>query len=359
MSSKKQKVIVGMSGGVDSSVAAWLLLEQGYDVVGVFMKNWSDSFALKGGECPWEQDHADALKVADQLGIKLYSLNFEQEYKEKVIDYFFTEYKAGRTPNPDIMCNSEIKFKLFFEKALELGADYIATGHYARVEHGAAESKLLKGVDKTKDQSYFLYRIPQAALRQTLFPLGDREKTWVRAQAHKLGLVTRDKKDSQGICFIGEVDLREFLSQYITDEPGDIIDLETKQVVGRHTGLAWYTIGQRKGMQVGGTGLPLYVAEKDLVHNILYVVKGNYNPALFKNTLQAEDMYWIADIPDLPKRLQVKIRYRQDDQAGEVAWGQHKESVHVAFDKPQRAVTPGQSVVLYDGEYCLGGAIII
>ncbi len=356
---KKKKVIVGMSGGVDSSVAAALLLEQGYEVMGVFMKNWSDDFALKSGECPWEQDQADARVVAQKLGIKLYTLNFEKEYKEHVIDYFFKEYESGRTPNPDIMCNSEIKFKVFFEKALELGADYIATGHYARVQHNKDGSKLLKGIDNNKDQSYFLYAIDQQALAKTLFPIGDLEKPKVREVAEKLNLSTHDKKDSQGICFVGEVDLREFLSQYIKkSKNGDIIDEDTKEVVGQHEGLAWYTTGQRKGMKVGGTGLPLYVSSKDMSKNILYVVKGNYNPKLLHSSLEATDLHWIGERPEDEKKLTAKIRYRQTDQECVIKFV-NNNLISVQFTEPQRAITSGQSIVFYDNDICLGGGIIL
>jgi len=368
LKSKNKKVIVGMSGGVDSSVAAALLLEQGYDVMGIFMKNWSDDFALKDGQCPWEQDQADARSVAQKLGIDLYTLNFEKEYKEHVIDYFFQEYQNGRTPNPDIMCNSEIKFKVFFNRALELGADFIATGHYARVEHNKRGSKLLKGIDQNKDQSYFLYAIEPEALAQTLFPIGDLEKFQVRVLAEKFGLPTHNKKDSQGICFVGEVDLRQFLSQYIKDsQSGDIIDDDTGAVVGRHEGLTWYTIGQRKGMKVGGTGLPLYVSGKDMQKNILYVVKGNYNPKLLRSSLEAVDLHWIGEAPKDGQKLTAKIRYRQADQECVINFVNDQKpvktqdfiSISVQFTEPQRAVTPGQSIVFYDHDICLGGGIIL
>ncbi len=362
---KKQKVVVGMSGGVDSSVAAALLKKQGYDVIGVFMKNWSDDFALKDGYCPWEEDQRDARRVAAKLDIPIYTFNFEQEYKNRVLDYFFKEYQAGRTPNPDIMCNKEIKFKEFLNKAMELGADYIATGHYA-CQRQTRDNKfeLLKGVDQNKDQSYFLYAISQQALQKTLFPIGEYTKPEIRKIAAKLKLSTKNKKDSQGICFIGEVDLRQFLSQYIKDTPGKIIDLDSGKVVGKHEGLSWYTIGQRKGMNVGGTGLPLYVADKDLAKNELYVVKGNYNPLLFKQELIANDLTWINDASFLDKsgdksvKLKAKIRYRQQDQECEVIWEKKNESIKVIFKESQRAVTPGQSLVLYDRDVCLGGGII-
>ncbi len=355
---EQKTVVVGMSGGVDSSVAALLLREQGYTVIGVFMKNWSDEFALKG-ECPWEQDHMDARMVAQQLDIPLYTFNFESEYKDKVIEYFFAEYKAGRTPNPDILCNSEIKFKAFFEKALELGADYIATGHYARVQHSAGKYLLLKGADANKDQSYFLYAINPDTLPRVLFPLGDMQKSEVRDIARTHNLKTQDKKDSQGICFIGEVDLRKFLSRYIHDQPGDIVDVESQQVIGQHTGLSSYTIGQRRGMSVGGTGIPLYVAQKDMQQNILYVAKGNYNPALFAQGLTATDLHWLVDRPAMPQKLSAKIRYRQTDQACAIDWVDDTHTaLRVVFDEAQRAITPGQSLVLYDDDVCLGGGSI-
>jgi len=365
---KKRKVVVGMSGGVDSSVAAALLKKQGYEVIGVFMKNWSDSFAVLD-DCPWQQDFKDALSVAKRLSIPLEVFNFEQQYKRRVIDYFFTEYKVGRTPNPDILCNSEIKFKLFFDQALELGADFIATGHYARTREipnsNIQETKythyqqLLKGKDKNKDQSYFLYGINSKVLKKVLFPVGEYTKPEIRAMAQKMKLPTKDKKDSQGICFIGEVDLRLFLSQYIKSVPGDIIDAENNKIIGRHEGLAWYTIGQRRGIKVGGTGLPLYVVAKDMKKNILYVVKGAHHPKLYQQELIAEKINWLIPKPNLPLSLSAKIRYRQPDQEAKVDYkNKNKDKLVVKFKQPQRAVTSGQSVVFYQGEVCLGGGII-
>lgn len=359
MAKLKLKVIVGISGGVDSSVAAALLKKQGYEVVGVFMKNWSDSFAVIQ-DCPWKQDLADATAVAKKLDIPLLVFNFEQEYKRKVINYFFSEYKSGRTPNPDILCNSEIKFKLFFDKALEMGADFIATGHYARTKLINKQTVLLKGKDTNKDQSYFLYGINHEVLKKVLFPIGEYTKPEVREMAKKMKLPTKDKKDSQGICFIGEVDLRLFLSQYIKAIPGDIIDAETKQKIGSHEGLAWYTIGQRKGIKLGGTGLPLYVVDKDMKKNILYVVKGTHHPYLYKSDLQVEKINWLIDTPSLPIEIKAKIRYRQPDQeATLVLENKRNNKFFVKFKEPQRAVTPGQSAVFYQGEQCLGGGIII
>jgi len=352
-----KKVIVGMSGGVDSSVAAALLTQQGYNVTGIFMKNWSDHFAVKG-DCPWEQDFRDAQAAAHTIGIPLHTMNFEKEYKERVVDYFFREYQTGRTPNPDIVCNSEIKFKLFFDKAVRLGADLVATGHYARVKKSLfSQARLLKGVDGNKDQSYFLYAINSAVLKRVIFPVGSLKKPKVREIAHKLNLPNRDKKDSQGICFIGEVDLRKFLSQYIDERPGDIIDWDSGEVVGKHEGLAWYTIGQRKGMHVGGTGLPLYVAGKDMAKNELYVVKGNYNPRLYQSELIAKNLTWLSGKPKLPREYTAKIRYRQTDQDCLVEQ-LDEDRIKVIFKEQQRAVTPGQSVVLYKKDVCLGGGII-
>lgn len=358
MVKKKLKVIVGMSGGVDSSVAAALLKKQGYEVIGVFMKNWSDNFAVLD-DCPWQQDLADAQSVAKKLSIPLEVFNFEQQYKRRVIDYFFEEYKAGRTPNPDILCNSEIKFKLFFDQAISLGADFIATGHYARTKKIKSTTQLLKGKDKNKDQSYFLYGINSKVLQKVLFPVGEYTKPEVRELALKMKLPTKDKPDSQGICFIGEVDLRLFLSQYIKAVPGDIIDAENNKIIGRHEGLAWYTIGQRRGIKVGGTGLPLYVVAKDMKKNVLYVVKGAHHPKLYQQELVAEKINWLVKKPKLPIKLQTKIRYRQSDQEAEIDYKNNKkDKLVVNFKQPQRAVTSGQSVVFYQGDVCLGGGII-
>lgn len=358
MVKKKLKVIVGMSGGVDSSVAAALLKKQGYEVIGVFMKNWSDNFAVLD-DCPWQQDLADAQSVAKKLSIPLEVFNFEQQYKRRVIDYFFEEYKAGRTPNPDILCNSEIKFKLFFDQAISLGADFIATGHYARTKKIKSTTQLLKGKDKNKDQSYFLYGINSKVLQKVLFPVGEYTKPEVRELALKMKLPTKDKPDSQGICFIGEVDLRLFLSQYIKAVPGDIIDAENNKIIGRHEGLVWYTIGQRRGIKVGGTGLPLYVVAKDMKKNVLYVVKGAHHPKLYQQELVAEKINWLVKKPKLPIKLQTKIRYRQSDQEAEIDYKNNKkDKLVVNFKQPQRAVTSGQSVVFYQGDVCLGGGII-
>ena len=347
-----------MSGGVDSSVAAYLLQQQGYEIIGLFMKNWSDNSVFSGHNCPWQQDQADARQVAALLKIPLYTLNFEQEYRTRVVDYFLAEYQQGRTPNPDIKCNQEIKFKVFFAAAEDLGVDYIAFGHYARVKHFSRHSELYKGVDSNKDQSYFLYSIDQSALQKTLFPIGELTKPEVRQIARRLNLPVKDKPDSQGICFVGEIDLRKFLQRFFKEKPGKIIEQDSGQVVGEHQGLAWYTIGQRKGVGVGGTGLPVYVSGKDLKKNELYVVKGNYNPKLFQPDLTAIALRWINLPPPLPGNFQVKIRYRQPDQKCQVEWVEKNQSLRVFFEEKQRAITPGQSVVIYEQEKCWGGGII-
>ncbi len=364
----KQKVVVGVSGGVDSSVAAYLLKQEGYEVVGVFMKNFDPLFFfseemlakyphLRQG-CHWQQDQEDARAVCEHLGIPFLIWNFEQQYYEEVMDYFFKEYAAGRTPNPDVICNKKIKFGVFLQRAREeLKADFVATGHYVCLQQRGGKYLLLKGKDKNKDQSYFLYTLSQSVLQQTLFPLGDLTKTEVRQLAAKLNLPTKDKKDSQGICFVGEVDMRQFLSANINASPGPIVDLDSGEVIGRHQGLFLYTIGQRRGIGKGGSGIPWYVAGKNLATNELYVVKGAHHPQLFKQELIAVDLHWVAGEPDLPAELAAKIRYRQPDQLCRVE-KLERNKVKVIFDKPQRAVTPGQSIVFYQGDICLGGAVI-
>lgn len=363
---KKKKVILGMSGGVDSSVSAWLLKKQGYEVVGVFMKNFDpliflgkENLETKKSGCHWYEDQEDARAVAEKLKINFEVWNFEKQYYQEVMGYFLQEYKNGRTPNPDVMCNRQIKFGAFFEKAMRAGADYIATGHYARVKKKGGRYILLKGKDLKKDQSYFLSAVKAQALSKTIFPLGNLTKTEVRALAQKINLPSKDKPDSQGICFVGEVDLKDFLSQHISDVPGDIIDLDTRQTIGRHDGLSWYTIGQRKGMKVGGTGIPLYVAGKNIKKNELYVVKGNYNPKLFTDNLKADNLIWINDQPRIPNKLKAKIRYRQPDQTCLLEWQEEPKVLRVKFAEPQRAVTPGQSIVFYDNDICLGSGIIL
>ena len=356
----KKKVIVGMSGGVDSSVTAWLLKEQGYDVVGLFMKNWEDDDDSE--YCSSRQDLIDAVSVADRIGIDIEAVNFSKEYKDKVFANFLSEYEAGRTPNPDIFCNSEIKFRAFLDHALGMGADLIATGHYARVREVDGLFQLLKAEDGSKDQSYFLYRLNQEQLSRTLFPLGGLLKREVRDIARQIGLANSEKKDSTGICFIGERPFREFLNRYLPKEPGEMKTPEGK-VVGRHDGLMYYTLGQRQGLGIGGgresTGEPWFVAGKDMAKNELIVVQGHDHPALLNDHLQAGQLHWIAGHdPRTHWVYGAKTRYRQADAPCEI------ESVggdicEIRFAQPQWAITPGQSVVVYESNVCLGGGIIL
>ncbi len=356
-SPSETRVVVGMSGGVDSSVTALLLKEQGYDVIGVFMKNWDDTD--ESGVCTAEQDFQDVRRVCDQIGIPYYTVNFEKEYMEKVFAYFLDEYKRGRTPNPDVMCNREIKFGDFLVKALNLGADYIATGHYARVEFRDGEYKLLRGVDSNKDQTYFLNRLGQDQLSKTMFPIGHLPKQQVREIAEKAGLATARKKDSTGICFIGERNFREFLKTYLPAIPGEIRSVDG-ELLGRHEGLMYYTLGQRQGLGIGGggNGQPWFVVDKDLERNILVVAQGGDHPRLYSNGLVATDVNWISGKPPADEfRCTAKFRYRQPDQGVTVRLRKGM-TWEVLFDQPQKAVTPGQAVVFYDGEVCLGGGTI-
>ena len=353
------KVIVGMSGGVDSSVAAVLLKEQGYRVEGLFMKNWEEDDGTE--YCTAKEDFADATAVADTLDIPLHGANFSAEYWDNVFEYFLAEYKAGRTPNPDILCNREIKFKAFLEYALLLGADYIATGHYTRRGESGGKATLLKGLDGNKDQSYFLHAVGHSELAKTLFPIGEIEKPEVRRLALAHGLATAKKKDSTGICFIGERRFKDFLQQYLPAQPGEIHSLEG-EVLGEHQGLMYHTIGQRQGLGIGGMArhpdAPWYVVDKDLERNVLLVAQGNDHPALFKSTLYVTDMYWVAgDSPQLPLRCNAKVRYRQADQPCTLD-DCTSSGFRVDFDEHQRAITPGQSVVFYQDERCLGGGVI-
>lgn len=404
------RVFVGMSGGVDSSVAAALLVEQGHDVTGVYMKNWSED--LPGMHCPWAEDVADAKRVAVGLGIDFQVFDFQKEYKQNVVDYMIREYQAGRTPNPDVMCNQEVKFKLFLEAALAAGAEYIATGHYARVKHavgGAAlgnsgavasrhgahadsslspaeltafrqssaiqdestltpglvkapslpnAARLLRAHDDNKDQTYFLYRVTSEALAKTMFPLGDFTKAEVRQMAKERGLWTASKKESMGICFVGQVGIREFLSEYVETRPGDIIDRQTGAVVGRHDGAIFYTLGQRHGLNVGG-GLPYYVVGKDMAKNEVYVSRSIDDENLWRKELTLADVHWINQ-PPKGDTCQVRVRHRASliDAAIVRANDNTGEKATVVLSEPQRAVAPGQSAVIYDGEECLGGGII-
>jgi tRNA-specific 2-thiouridylase len=344
------KVVVGMSGGVDSSVAALLLKRQGHEVVGLFMKNWEDDDDDE--YCSTRQDLIDAAAAADVIGIDLEAVNFSAEYKDRVFAEFLREYAAGRTPNPDVLCNAEIKFKAFLDHAMRLGAEKIATGHYARTDG----RRLLKGRDASKDQSYFLHRLTQEQLSRVLFPVGDMKKSAVRRLALEAGLPNHAKKDSTGICFIGERPFRQFLNRYLPKVPGAIVN-ERGEKLGEHIGLAFYTIGQRKGIGLGGPGEPWYVAEKRLKENELVVVRGHDHPLLLKRSLEAADASWIASAPSEGASLSGKTRYRQADSPCTLAKVLDSE-IKVDFPAPQWAVTPGQSVVLYDGEVCLGGGII-
>ncbi|QJU10219.1 tRNA-specific 2-thiouridylase [Candidatus Saccharibacteria bacterium oral taxon 488] len=384
------RVFVGMSGGVDSSVAAALLVEQGNDVTGVYMKNWSED--LPGMHCPWAEDVADAKRVAVGLGIDFQVFDFQKEYKQNVVDYMIREYQAGRTPNPDVMCNQEVKFKLFLEASLAAGAEYIATGHYARTFSPAgtvarsapenfsgelktfsgatppratrradsclSEGRLFRAHDDNKDQTYFLYRVTSEALAKTMFPLGDFTKAEVRQMAKERGLWTASKKESMGICFVGQVGIREFLSEYVETSPGDIIDQPTGAVVGRHDGAIFYTLGQRHGLNVGG-GLPYYVVGKDMAKNEVYVSRSIDDDNLWRKGLTLADVHWINQ-PPKDGTYHIRVRHRAPLIKAEVTRVNNNdgEKITIALSEPQRAVAPGQSAVIYDGEECLGGGII-
>jgi tRNA-specific 2-thiouridylase len=357
--SARKKVVVGMSGGVDSSVAALLLKQQGCDVVGLFMKNWEDDDT--DDYCSSRQDLIDAVSVADKIGIDIEQVNFSAEYKERVFSEFLAEYKAGRTPNPDVMCNAEIKFKAFLDHAMAMGADHIATGHYAQVRERDGLFQLLRADDGTKDQSYFLYRLNQQQLSKTLFPLGNLTKIEVREIARREGLATHDKKDSTGICFVGERPFREFLNRYLPASPGDICTPDGVRVA-RHNGLMFYTLGQRQGLGIGGTrngdGDAWYVAEKDMMNNRLIVVQGHDHERLFSDRVTAVNLNWISGAtPHCDWVYGAKTRYRQKDAPCVIA-SATQQSCAVEFAEPQWAVTPGQSIVIYESNVCLGGGII-
>ena len=372
----RQRIVVGLSGGVDSAVTAYLLKQQGFEVVGIFMKNWEDDDDSE--YCSSNIDFVDAAAVADVIGIEIEHVNFAAEYKDRVFAEFLREYQAGRTPNPDILCNAEIKFKAFLDHAMRLGAEKIATGHYARVRLNphTGRHELLKGLDPSKDQSYFLHRLNQAQLSKTLFPVGELHKTEVRRIAAEIGLPNAKKKDSTGICFIGERPFREFLNRYISREPGPIKD-ENGRTIGQHVGLSFYTLGQRQGLGIGGIkargaalkaiqaqGLrgagehaPWFVARKDIERNTLWVVQGHDHPWLLSTTLEAGDASWCAGAPPTLGAYAAKTRYRQADAPCELVL-EPAGDFHLRFSQPQWAVTPGQSAVLYDGEVCLGGGVI-
>jgi tRNA-specific 2-thiouridylase len=374
-SERTQRIVVGLSGGVDSAVCAWLLKQQGHEVVGLFMKNWEDD---DSEYCSSRQDWLDAASVADVIGIDIEHVNFAADYKDRVFAEFLREYEAGRTPNPDVLCNAEIKFKAFLDHAMRLGAERIATGHYARVRAvpDTGEYQLLKGLDPLKDQSYFLHRLNQAQLARTLFPVGKLPKTEVRRIAAEIGLPNAKKKDSTGICFIGERPFREFLNRYLKSDPGPILD-ERGRTLGQHMGLSFYTLGQRQGLHIGGIKekhaprgggehAPWFVAEKDLARNALIVVQGHDHPALLSHELVAQDLSWVAGRPPANGVLAAKTRYRQADAACHLeVLDDHTQgnktalqAIRLYFPETQWAVTPGQSAVVYQGEVCLGGGVI-
>ena len=361
----KQRVVVGLSGGVDSAVSAWLLKQQGYEVIGIFMKNWEDDDDSE--YCSSNIDFVDAAAVADVIGIEIEHVNFAADYKDRVFAEFLREYQGGRTPNPDILCNAEIKFKAFLDHAMRLGAEKIATGHYARVRERQGAFELLKGLDPGKDQSYFLHRLNQAQLSKTLFPVGELHKSEVRRIAADIGLPNARKKDSTGICFIGERPFREFLNRYIAQAPGPIKD-ERGRVLGRHVGLSFYTLGQRQGLGIGGVKekgaqrgggehAPWFVARKDLKNNTLYVVQGHDHPWLLSHHVNVDDLSWVAGQPPSPGTLAAKTRYRQADAPCDLHYPA-PQSLALHFPDAQWAVTPGQSAVLYQGDVCLGGGVI-
>jgi tRNA-uridine 2-sulfurtransferase len=352
MTKEKKTVVVGMSGGVDSSVSAFLLKEQGYDVIGLFMKNWEET--NEEGRCIATQDFEDVARVCEKLGIPYYSVNFVEEYWNSVFSHFIQELKEGFTPNPDILCNKEIKFHALLHKAWQLGADFLATGHYCQI---SPRYELLKALDLSKDQSYFLYTLTQKTLSQVLFPIGHLPKSEVRSMAKKLGLATAEKRDSTGICFIGKRNFKEFIAKYIPYQKGDFLTVEGKKI-GEHEGMAYYTIGQRKGLGIGGPGEAWFVVDKDPINNIVYLAQGESHPSLFSYTLTASDVHWInKSPPSFPFHCKAKIRYRQTDQAC-ILETMQDGLIFVRFLEPQRAITLRQSIVFYEEDRCLGGALI-
>lgn len=361
MTLSRKRIVVGLSGGVDSSVAAWLLKQQGHEVVGVFMKNWEDDDNEE--YCSSRQDLIDAASVADVIGIDLEAVNFAAEYRERVFAHFLKEYQAGRTPNPDVLCNSEIKFHAFLDHALKLGAEILATGHYARVEHGAHGAILRKAKDMGKDQSYFLHQLSQKQLMPALFPLGETTKKEVRAIAQREGIPTWQKKDSTGICFIGERPFRDFLARYLPHEPG-VIETPEGIAVGEHQGLAYYTLGQRQGLGIGGVrdgpGTPWFVAQKRMADNTLIVVQGHDHPLLYQKTVHAQSLHWInGETPASDKIYHAKLRYRMPDAECRIVFSDDGQTLTASFTEPQWTPTPGQYLVLYDGDICLGGGVIV
>ncbi len=388
-----KRVVVGLSGGVDSSVAAHLLIEQGYEVIGIFMRNWNDESAIIADECPWIEDSNDALLVAEKLGIPFQTIDFSEEYKERIVDYMFAEYEAGRTPNPDVLCNREVKFDLFLKKALELGADFVATGHYCRKEteiiDGKEVHKLLAGKDDNKDQSYFLCQVNQEQLAKALFPIGELQKSEVRKIAAEQDLITAEKKDSQGLCFIGKVKLPDFLQQQLKPKEGNIVEVKAEndcynrdwnstdlkelakpfkhhksigKKLGTHLGAHYFTVGQRKGLGVGGTTLPLFVIDTDVKENIVYVGLGTEHPGLYRKALfvPTKDIHWIReDLAmqiDETKEFSVRIRYRQD--LCKAILHLKKEGLYMVFDEMQRGITSGQFAAWYSGDELVGSGVI-
>ena len=388
---KKKRVIVGLSGGVDSSIAAYLLTQQDYEVIGLFMKNWHDESVTLSNECPWLEDSNDAMLVAEKLGIPFQTVDLSAEYKERIVDYMFDEYAAGRTPNPDILCNREIKFDVFLKIALSLGADYVATGHYCQKEIVCIENKsiyrLISGVDGNKDQSYFLCQLTQNQLAKTLFPIGHLQKSEVRKIARELNLVTAEKRDSQGLCFIGKVSLPDFLKQQLQPITGNIIEIaedfyngkdlpktltaksqkiryqaKDGKIVGTHNGAHFFTIGQRKGLAVGGTPEPLFVIDTDVVENVVYVGQGKSHPGLFRNALKVhlDDVHWVrqdlSNIQEKKMEVMARIRYRQTLQKAALFF--HTDALYVVFNQPQSAITSGQFVAWYKDSELLGSGVI-